>query len=81
MIDVRVGQYHAVDFFGIDRGWLPIAQAKLLQSLEEPAVDQDPLAPGGNQVFRAGDGVGGAEELNSHLGQGRRVLRPKGYTI
>jgi hypothetical protein len=42
VIDLRVGQYHAIDFLRIDRRWIPIAQAKLLQSLEQPAVDSEP---------------------------------------
>ena len=35
---------------------------QFLEPLKQPAVDEHPVRPGVEQVFRAGDGAGGAEE-------------------
>ena len=46
----------------VDRQRLPVALPQLLQTLKQPAVDEDPVASGVEQMLGAGDGAGGAKE-------------------
>ena len=62
MVEVRVGEDDGVDRGGVDRQRLPVALAQLLETLKQPAVDEDAMAVHLEQVLRAGHGAGGAEE-------------------
>ena len=64
---MRVREHDRIDLARFDRRRVPVAQAQLLESFEQPAVDQDPLVAGGEQVFRSSDRAGGAEKLNVEL--------------
>src|SRR5450756_93927 len=43
---------------------VPVSQPQVLETLEEPAVDEDPGPRRGHQVLGAGNGAGGAEKLD-----------------
>ena len=59
-------QQHGVDGVCGQRQRLPVAQAQLLEPLEQAAVDQQ-LAPAVvQQGLGAGDGAGGTEEFEVH---------------
>ena len=62
MVEVGVSQAHGVDGAGFHREPAPVAEAKLLQSLEEPAVKEYPLAVLLQQESRSGDGARASEE-------------------
>ena len=40
----------------------PVALAQLLETLKQPAIDQDPTASQVEQVLRPGDGAGGTQK-------------------
>ena len=44
VIDMRVGEDDGVDGFGRNRQRRPVAQAQLLQALEQSAIEQDAMA-------------------------------------
>ena len=50
---------------------------QVLQSLEQPAIDQTALPIGFQQVFRAGDRFGGAVEGESDHGHNLGFRRPR----
>ena len=60
---MRVGQQHRVDGFRSNRKGSTVALAQLLVALEETAIDQDSLSSRFDQVARARDRAGGAQEL------------------
>jgi hypothetical protein len=62
VIDMRVREDDGVDRLGGDRQRRPVAQAKLLQSLEQSAVEQDPLAVYFEEVLGARDSARSSEE-------------------
>src|SRR4029453_11625672 len=62
MIKVRMGEDHRVNPPGIDREGGPVPFAQFLQPLKKPAIHQDEAAVQVEQMLRAGDGAGGAEE-------------------
>ena len=62
VIDVRVREDDGVDRLGRDRQRRPVAQAQLLQALEQPAVEQDSLAIDFEEVLGAGHRAGGTEK-------------------
>src|SRR5437016_1384463 len=62
MIQMRVGEDHRVDAARIDRQRRPVPLAQLLQSLEEPAVDEHAVIADVEQMLGAGDRAGGAEK-------------------
>ena len=53
MVQVRVREQDGVDVCGRDGERLPVAQAQLLQPLEQTAVHQDPAASRAHQVLRS----------------------------
>ena len=55
VVDVRVREDDDVDGFGRNRQRRPVAEAKLLQALKQPAVEQDPPAVNFEEVLGAGD--------------------------
>jgi len=62
VIEVGVREQNRVDPMGIDREAIPITQAQRLESLKQAAIDQQPMFGIFNEVFRAGDGSGPAQE-------------------
>ena len=66
VVEVGVAQHHGVDRRRLDRKRRPVALAQRLVALEQAAVEQDARAAGVDQVARAGDRVGGAEEGDLH---------------
>src|SRR5690606_23793036 len=70
VVEVRVREQHRVDARRVDRERLPVSLAKLLQALEQPAVDEQ--TPGGRleQVARAGHRAGCSKEGQLHLSSG-----------
>ena len=69
VVDVGVREQHRVDGGGGDGEGLPVAGQEL-PLLVEPAVDEHARAPVLEQVARAGDVVGGAEEGQPGRGPG-----------
>jgi uncharacterized phosphosugar-binding protein len=67
MVEVGMGQYDRVDFSRVHRQRVPVAQAQLLEALEQAAIEQHLAGAGCQQVFGAGHGAGGAEELYVRL--------------
>ena len=66
VVEVGVGQDDRVHAVRRDRQRVPVAQAQLLEALEQAAVDQQGLSAAANQVFGAGDAVCAADELKGH---------------
>ena len=64
VIDVGVRDDDRVQRRRIELEVAPVPLAQLLQSLEEPAIEQHAAPAGGNEVHRAGDGSGRTEKLN-----------------
>ena len=62
MVEMRVRQDHGVDARRLDREGIPVAQAELLQPLEQTAIDEDPPSGRLDQVAGARDRAGAAEE-------------------
>ena len=73
MVDVGVGEHDRVDGLGRDRQRLPVAQAQLLESLEQAAVHQNGRVAMAQQVFGTGHGAGGTQKLKLH-GRSPRML-------
>jgi hypothetical protein len=69
MVDMGMGEQHGIDACRIDRQRSPVAQAQLLEALEQAAIHQQPRAAELKQIFRAGDGTDAAEE-SELCGQG-----------
>jgi hypothetical protein len=65
VVEVGVAQHHRVGF-AQRAGIGPVALAVQLPALEQAAVEQDALAADLDQVARAGDGIGSAEEGDVH---------------
>ncbi len=61
MIQMRVGQDDGVDACRLNRQRYPVQLAKVLQSLEQTAIDQDARAAMREQMLRPGDGACTAE--------------------
>jgi len=57
-----VREHHAVQVLRMHRQRRPVAQAQVLQPLEQAAIDQQPRLARAQQIFRAGDRPGSAEE-------------------
>ena len=66
VVDVRMRQQHRVDRGRRHRQRRPVAQAQLLQALEQPAIDEQAPAVVFDEVLRSRHGAGGTEELQSH---------------
>jgi hypothetical protein len=62
VVDVRVGEDDRVDARRIERRRRPVAQAQLLEALEEAAIDEDGGAARRDEVLRSGDRPGRAAE-------------------
>ena len=66
MVEVGVGQQHGVEGRGVEIERDPVADRLVRAALEHPAVDEDPRLAGLEQVLRARDGRGSAEEVDLH---------------
>ena len=66
VVEMRVGQDDSVHAVRRDRQRVPVAQAQLLEALEQTAVHKQRLRAAANQVFGAGDAVSAADELKGH---------------
>jgi hypothetical protein len=78
VVDVRMREHHRIDLACGERERLPVAQAQLLQALEQAAVHQHPVALVLEEVFGSGDGAGGAKEGEPHGSHSSRA--PRGPT-
>jgi acyl dehydratase len=58
-----VAENHRIDGSRVERQRLPVPLPKILQALEEPAVEQDSPVPDTKEVLRARDSARSAEEL------------------
>jgi hypothetical protein len=65
VVQVRVTQHHRVDGLGVDGGSGPVPEPQLLETLKQPAVQQDAGPVGGDEVFGSGDGAGTAQEADT----------------
>jgi hypothetical protein len=65
MIEMRVRQHDLVDFSGCDRERRPITQPQGFVSLEQPAVDEDFLCSGIEQIAGTRYGTCGAEKFET----------------
>ncbi len=68
MIQISVTEHDGIDTRSSEPRLSPVAQAKLLVTLEEPTVDEQPRALRLDQLARARHGLGRAQE-------GQRKLR------
>jgi hypothetical protein len=66
VIEMGVGEDHCIDRCRIDRKWFTILLPKMLESLEESTVDEDPFTARFEQEFRSGDRRGRSEEGELH---------------
>ncbi len=66
MIEMRVSEDDSIDRTHVDRQRRPVAQAQLLETLEQTAIYQNPVMIRLQQIFRAGDGANRAKERNPH---------------
>ena len=62
MIEVRVGKDDGVDLRWLDREFLPVPFAQLLEPLEEARVDEHSRVARVEQILRARDGACRTEE-------------------
>ncbi len=62
VIEMRVGEDDSVEARGIKRRTVPVAQTKLLVTLEQAAIDEEPGMACLDQEPGARDGSGGTEE-------------------
>src|SRR3569832_2205912 len=62
VIDVCMCQHHRVEGIDVERQRLPVAQSQLLEALKEPAVDQNSVLTGVQQLLGAGDCACRAQE-------------------
>jgi hypothetical protein len=62
VVQVRVGEQYGVNLLRRYGQRRPVAQAQGLVALKETAVNQQTLLAKLDQVFRTGDGVGGAQK-------------------
>src|SRR3970282_2034915 len=83
MIQVRMRQHNRIDARRIDWEWLPIAQPKLLETLEQAAVDQDAGFAVRQQILGTGNRADAAQKRDEHLrlslsGVSMRSVRRRG---
>lgn len=62
MVQMRVGQDDRVDAGRVERQGGPVPKAKLLQALEQSAVDEHTMVADIQQMFGAGDRTGGSKK-------------------
>ena len=67
VVQVRVAQDHGVDPRGIEWEWLAVALLLLAATLDQAAVEQDPMGPDLQHVAGTGDATRGAVEFDLHL--------------
>ena len=75
MVDVGVGQRDGVDPRGVDGQRIPVPEAQVLQSLVEPAVDEEPASVHLDQELRAGDRPRRAQAVDRRDRRTRRNRR------
>ncbi len=64
---MRVGQKHSVNGICARRKWSSVAASQLFEALKQPAIDKNaPTAPF-DEISRAGDGSGRAEESKRRM--------------
>ncbi len=61
VVEVSMGHHHGVDAGRLDGQGLPIELAKVLHTLEQPAIDQDSTAVALQQMLGAGHGARSAQ--------------------
>ena len=61
---------------GIDRQRRPVAQAQLLETLKQAAIDQNRGVCRLDQIFRPGDGADPAEKGHLYAHTALRIHRP-----
>ncbi|MNG00007.1 hypothetical protein D3C84_829280 [compost metagenome] len=66
VVEVSVGQNDGVQVFDRHRKRFPVAQAQLLVTLKQPAIDQHTPLPVFDEVFAASHGAGGTQKCQSH---------------
>jgi hypothetical protein len=66
VIEMRVGEYHRVNFLDPDRHGLPVQQAQVLEALKQAAINQNSQTVGFDQIFRASYGSRSAKEGKLH---------------
>ena len=74
VIQVSVRQHNRCERVGSDGKRLPIPKAQLLQTLEQPAIDEYAVSAVLQQVFGAGDGPGRAKKCQGN--HARDNIRP-----
>ena len=75
VVDVGVSQGDGVDPRGIDGQRVPVPEAQVLQSLVEPAVDEEPAPVHLDQELRAGDRPRRAQAVDRRDRRARRNRR------
>ena len=79
VVQVGVGEQHGVELHGRRAERHPVAFAQGLEALEKAGIEQQSLLAHRQQMTRAGDGVGGAEEGEFH-GAPRVCMAPDSST-
>ncbi len=69
MVEMGVREDDGMNVGRAHRQWLPVTLPQFLQSLKQPAVDQDALASDVEQMFGTGYGARGAEARQCHSDQ------------
>lgn len=62
VIQMGMGEHDRVERAGVDVRRFPVAQTQFLETLKEPAVDENMFGSGGYEEAAAGDGAGGAKK-------------------
>jgi len=63
---VGVAQHHRIERGGVERERLGVARLGVAAALDQPAIQQDPLASGLDQVHRTSDLACRAMEMHLH---------------
>ena len=74
VIEVRMRQHDRVERRGRDRQVPPVQLAQLLEPLEQPRIEEHPGLAGIEQILRAGDGAGSAEESKGEWHRQSEIL-------
>ena len=66
MIEMRMGEDDCVHVGRADRQWMPVARAKILETLEESAIHEYAFAADFEKMFGTGDRSGRAKKSQCH---------------
>lgn len=61
-------QHDRIDVVSGEREWMPILATQLLDALKQPAIDEHSSGFRSDEIARARDGPGGAQEGKLHAG-------------